>query len=168
MTVDKDVLEDMPVGALAVSYNPVFVDNLTLSEVSQRIDEETGLIEEGLILDYFKQNFIIDSNNVETRRVGLRVVPVDPIRQVILNKDTDDEQELFEDVDYNVDYSTKELVFPIINSDEKSCILNENDTLEVIYTPNLEDTSIALGYSAHRETTDYQCKIKSNYFEYKV
>lgn len=168
MVIRDDVLEDIPVGGLMVSYNPVFVDNLSLSEVSTRIDDETGLSEEGLILDYFKEKFIIDHNNVETRKVMLRVVPVDPIKQVILNKGTDNEKELFEDIDYSVNYDAKELVFPINNTDEKSSILNENDTLEVVYTPNLEVTSIALGYVVTRKNTTSQCKIKSNYFEYKV
>lgn len=167
-TVRKSVLNDMPNGSLAISYNPVFVDNLSLEEVADRIDNDTGLAEEGLILDYFKEDFDIDSVNVERRRVGLRVAPVDPIRQVILNKDTDDEEELFEGIDFDVDYVSRELVFPIVGDDGKSSILQEGNTLEVVYTPNLEDTSIAIGYYATREDTVHQCSIESNYFEYKV
>ena len=167
-TLDKSVLDDMPTGSLLIRYNPVFIDNLSLEEVSTRIDTETGLMEEGLILDYFKETIAIDSENVETRRVKLRVSPVDPIRQVILNKDTDDETELYEDVDFTVDYTSKELILPISSIEGEYCRLKENDSLEIIYTPNLEDTSIAIGYYAHRLNSNYQCRIKPNYFEYKV
>ena len=167
-TLDKSVLDDMPTGSLLIRYNPVFIDNLSLEEVSTRIDTETGLMEEGLILDYFKETITIDSENVETRRVKLRVSPVDPIRQVILNKDTDEETELYEDVDFTVDYTSKELIFSISSIEGEYCRLKENDSLEIIYTPNLEDTSIAIGYYAHRLNSNYQCRIKPNYFEYKV
>ena len=116
----------------------------------------------------FKETITIDSENVETRRVKLRVSPVDPIRQVILNKDTDEETELYEDVDFTVDYTSKELIFSISSIEGEYCRLKENDSLEIIYTPNLEDTSIAIGYYAHRLNSNYQCRIKPNYFEYKV
>lgn len=165
---DKDVLDEMPVGGLYFKYNPIFIQNLTLNEVGRRLDEETGLIEEGLILDYFKEQFIIDNGNVETRSVSLRCIPVDPIRQVILNKDTDNETELFEDVDFSVDYINKQLIFPIVDDVNQNCILKENDKLEVVYTPNLEDTGIALGYYVKRNKTDHQCTIKQNYIEYKT
>lgn len=168
INLDKTILTNIPSGALGISYNPVFLQNLTLEEVGQSIDEETGLISEGLILDYFKQEFIIDETNVETRRVSLRCAPVDPIKQVIINKDSDNEKELYEDIDFNVDYDSKELVFPIVNNDNKSSVLQVNDTLEVVYTPNLEDTGISIGYRAIRNDTNHQCTIKPNYIEYKV
>lgn len=168
LTIDSTVLEDMPVGALSVSYNPIFIDGLSLEEVGTRIDPDTGLSEEGLILDYFKEEFVIDSNNVESRRVKLRVSPVDPIKQVIINKDTDFEEELYENIDFDVDYTSKELIFRQLDTDGVSSRLKENDTLEVIYTPNIEDTSIAIGYYVTREDSNHECYLKPNYFEYKV
>ena len=164
--LDRTVLDDMPVGALCIMYNPIFIQDLTLEECGTRINN--GTVEEGFVLDYMEEDFIIDETNVETRSIGLRVLPVDPIKQVILNKDTDDETVLYEDLDYNVDYVNRKLVFPIINTDEKSCILNVNDTLNVVYTPNLEETSLSIGYRVKREKTDHDCRIKSNYIEYKV
>ena len=99
----------------------------------------------------------------------LRVSPVDPLRSVILNKDTDNERELIEDTDFTVDYTKGVLIFDIISDDEYSTILNANDTLEVVYTPNLEDVGIALGYTCTRgENTDKQVTIKQNWIEYKV
>lgn len=166
--LDETVLTNLPSGALGFSYNPVFIQDLSSEEVGSSIDEETGLITEGLVLDYFKQEFLIDEANVETRRVSLRCAPVDPIKQVIINKDQDNEKELYEDIDFTVDYNNKELVFPIVSNDNQSSILQVNDTLEVVYTPNLEDTSIAIGYHAIREDTNHQCTIKPNYIEYKV
>ena len=101
--------------------------------------------------------------------VQLRVSPVDPLRSVILNKDTDNEIELVEDTDFTVDYTKGIIIFDILNDTDYSTILNPNDTLEVIYTPNLEDIGIALGYTCTRgENTDKQVRIKQNWIEYKV
>lgn len=168
ITLDETLLKNLPSGALAVSYNPVFIQDLNSDEVGYSVDEDTGLTTEGLILDYFKQDFVIDESNVETRRVHLRCAPVDPIKTVILNKDEDNETELYEDIDYAVDYDANDLVFPIVNNDNQSSILQVNDTLEIVYTPNLEDAGIAIGYRAIRQDTNHQCKIKPNYIEYKV
>ena len=163
-----DFFENLTEGALCVDYNHVFIGDLDYSEVGRRLNEETGLMEEGLVLDYFKESFIIDESNVENRRVGLRCTPSDPLREVILNPNTDDERVLYEDIDFSVDYINRELVFPIVDNDEEKSILTVNDTLNVVYTPNLEDTSIALGYRAKRTKLSNQCNIKPNYFEYKV
>ena len=76
--------------------------------------------------------------------------------------------ELFEDVDFTVDYINKQLIFPIVDDVNQNCILKENDKLEVVYTPNIEDTGIALGYYVKRDKTDHQCTIKQNYIEYKI
>lgn len=163
-----DFFEMIPSGSLVVTYNQVFIQNLTNEEVGTRLNEETGLKEEGLTLDYFKENFIIDSDNVEKRRIPLRCAPVNPLRSVILNKDEVDEERLYENIDFEVDYVNREIVFPIVADATNDCILSLNDTLEVVYTPQLTDTSIAIGYRAKRTSSDNQCIIKPNYFEYKV
>lgn len=167
ITIDRTVLDNMPIGALCFEYNPVFVQDLTPEETGLRVNDD-GVVEEGFLLDYMEEEFIIDESNVESRSVNLRVLPVDPIRSVILNKGTENETTLYEDLHYNVDYVNKKLVFPIINTDGKSSILQINDTLNVVYTPNLEDVSLSIGYRVKRSQTDYQCRIKSNYLEYKV
>ena len=166
--IDEDVLTKMAVGELAVTYNPCFMQNITNEEVSSSVNEETGETQEGLILDYFKEHFIINDNEVETRRVSLKATPVDPIRKVILNKDTDDEVELNEDIDFTVDYNSRELIFPILNQSNQTSILQLNDVLDVVYTPNLEDAGIALGYRVVRKDTNHECTIKPNFIEYKV
>ena len=158
----------MPIGGLNITYNQVFIDGLTIDEVGVRKDPETGLIEEGLVLDYFKEDIVVTRTEIETRRVPLRVKPVDPIRSVILNKDTDDERTLVENHDYHLDIDTNELVFEVNNEDGKSSILNLDDDLEIVYTPYLEDIAISIGYHAKRTSKDKQVYIDGNYLEYKV
>ena len=164
----KDVLDEIPVGGLDVTYNKVFLEGLTKEEVGVHTDPETGLKEEGLILDYFKQNFTIDSDNVVTRRVKLRAPPVDPIKSVVLNRDTESEQELYEGFDYDLDVETNELVFKVNNTDNKSSILSLGDVLEVVYTPDLEENGLSVGYWVKRTNTDKTVRIGESYWEYKV
>ena len=166
----EDLIEKLPVGSITFTYNPVFIQDLVQSEVGRTYNSSTGkYINNPLIIDYFKQDFIVEDRILETRQVPLRVSPVDPLRSVILNKDTDNERELIEDTDFTVDYTKGLIIFDIISDDEYSTILNANDTLEVVYTPNLEDVGIALGYTCTRgENTDKQVRIKQNWIEYKV
>lgn len=165
---NKDVLENMSVGDIAVTYNKVFISGLTEEEVGKHIDTETGLKEDGLILDYFKQTFIIDYNQVEQRRVKLRVDPVDPIREVVLNRDTDKELELFEGYDYEVDIDNRELVFTVNNIDGVSSVISVGDTLEVVYTPNLQSNALSVGYWVKRTNITKNAYIGASYWEYKV
>ena len=164
----KDVLDALTVGDIGVQYNKVFISGLTKEEVGVRVDTETGLREEGLVLDYFKQTFMIDENNLESKRVKLRVEPVDPIREVVLNRDTDDEKELYEGYDYDVDIDNKELVFRVNNTDNASTVLSYGDILEVVYTPNLSASGLSVGYWCKRQNTDKNVSIGSSYWEYKV
>lgn len=165
---DKDVLLEMNPGDLAVSYNRVFIDGLTSKQVGVHIDESTGLKEEGLILDYFKEKITITDEQAELRRVKLKVNPVDPIREVILNKDTDYELELKEGFDFNLDTDTNELEFVVNSDDGVSSVIKANDELQVVYTPNLNCNGIAIGYHAKRIDTSKQVAIKGSYIEYKV
>ena len=162
--IKKSILDDLPSGILEISYYPTFLDKLTLSEVG---DKEDGS-EQGLILDYFQEKINITSTMVANRRVGLRVAPVDPIRSVIVNKGTENEKALMEGRDYDMDLTCNDLVFYVNSNDEVSSAIKLNDTLTVIYTPNLEDEKIAIGYHAKRTTTNNQLRIKENYIEYKV
>ena len=149
--------EAIPNGSLAVTYNPIFIQDLTNEEVGLREDDE------GLILDYFKETFIISEADVENRYVQLRAAPVDPVRQVVHNK-----EELHEDIHFTVDYEQNRVKFPTIYTDNVTTRLSVGDLLEVVYTPNLEDTAISIGYRGRRENKDKQMKIVSNYIEYKV
>lgn len=153
----NNVINDLPVGNLSVSYNPVFIQDLTAEEVGLRKNDE------GLILDYFQETFIIGDTELENRSIPLRVPAVDPIRKLTING-----EEKHEDVDFTVDYINQVINFPVVGVDNISSILNVNDELIVVYTPNLEDTGIAIGYRGKRTNKDKQMIIKPNYFEYKV
>ena len=166
LTFVKSILDDIPVGALSVSYNKVFIQDLTLEEIGDRVNSETGLNEQGLILDYFKEDILVSEEMLESRHVPLRVVPVDPLREVQLIRE-DDEITLYEDIDFTVDYTAHELIFPVTNITNENSRLQSGDELSIVYTPNLEDTGIAIGYRATRSDTNHQLKIKPNYIEYK-
>ena len=166
LTLVREVLDEMPIGTLSIAYNRVFIQDLTLNEVGDRIDDETGLKEQGLILDYFKEEILITASELETRRVPLRVVPVDPLREVTILRG-DDEIIVYEDSEFTVDYAAKELIFRNTGVNAEESILKLNDVLKVVYTPNIDDTGIAIGYTVKREDLNHQIRIKPNYIEYK-
>ena len=168
LTFRKDIIDEMPTGGLSVSYNPVFIEGLTQGDVSTHTDPETGLVQEGLILDYFKESIIVDDTQAETRRVKLKAKPVDPIRSVVLNKDTDNEKKLWENKDYYLDLDTNELVFEVKNTDGISSILNSNDNLEIVYTPQLDCDGLSVAYNVSRTDKNRQAYLEGNYIEYKA
>lgn len=100
---------------------------------------------------------------ITNRRIPLRALALDPLRDVFLN-----DEEIVEDIDFTVDYNNAELVFEVVNTDDESTILSLNDILEVVYTPSLDDAGISIGYFAKRENIRKQCYIKPNYIEYKT
>lgn len=152
----KNVVDELPVGQLDVSYNPIFIQGLSANEVGVRDDDE------GLILDYFKEKIVVSEDMLIDGIIPLRVGPVNPIREVILN-----DMVLRENIDFMVDYVNHCLIFPFDDL-EHHTILHYNDELQVVYTPNLEDPSIAIGYRAKRELKTKDICIEANYIEYKV
>ena len=160
----ENTLEDMPKGALTVTYNPLFIDGLTNEEVGST---------NGLVLDYFLEEFIITEEDIETRTLPLRATPVDPIRKVTIIRDSEDDDsedniELTEDVEYTVDYSQKQVQFNVIYSDEESTALAVGDLIRIVYTPNLDDCALSIGYHAKRTNTNKKCTIHHNWIEYKA
>ena len=145
-----DILRDMKAGTIRVVYNPLIISGLTKSEVS-----------DGFVLDYMKENIPLGDENVESRTVKLRCSPLDPIRDCFLNLDKSDEKELVEDVDYTVDYERRIITF-------EPGLLVSGYTLTVVYTPNIDDTGLAVGYYAERDKESYNCTIKPLSMEYKV
>ena len=154
-------------GSLTVAYNPVFIQGLTAEEVGFRnpnnVTTDGDVNDEGLILDYFKEKFTVNEDHVETRRISLRALPLDPIRHLYYNG-----EELKQDRDYSIDFNKKEIVFPIVNDDKESSILNVNDTVEIIYTPNIDDNGISIAWYAKRTNLLKQARIQPYYIEYKA
>ena len=167
LTFRNNVLSNLVKGTLTVTYNPVFIQGLTAEEVGFRNPNKAttdgDLNDEGLILDYFKETLVVTEDNVETRRLSLRALPLDPIRHLYHNG-----EELKQDRDYSIDFNKKEIVFPIINTDNESSRLNINDTIEIIYTPNIDDNGIAIAWYAKRTNLLKQVKIEPYYIEYKA
>ena len=99
----------------------------------------------------------------------MRVQPVDPIREVkLIDLESEEETYLVENIDYTVDLYNNELIFKINNIDGVSSVLEIGKALQVVYTPNLEDNQLAIGYYAKREDTSKQVYIEDAFFEYKV
>ncbi|WP_296882091.1 hypothetical protein [uncultured Methanobrevibacter sp.] len=164
---DLDVLDGLPNGNLEFTYNPVFVQDLLLEEVGDRVNLETGLPEQGLIIDYFKQEYEIGLNEIRTRTLPLRVIPVEPLREVILTRNEEDIT-LIEGRDFDVDYDNHQVIFKVTDIDGVSSILQNEDTISIVYIPNFEETGIYLVYRAKRTNSDKQVHIKDYYVEYKV
>ena len=153
--------DNLPKGTLSVTYNPIFMEGLTANEVGLREDKT-----EGLILDYFEETFVADEEMIETRLVELRAEPVDPIRKVtVLHADGSSEQ-LVEGLDFSI-WGNKRLLFDIGVFEKDNAPITLNDKIIIVYTPNLDDNSISLGYYAKRTNTDNQVVIEPNYIEYK-
>ena len=165
---DVDLINELPVGTISFTYNPVFVQDLILDEVGDRIDSETGLTEQGLIMDYFKQDFNITDSEIKSRTLPLKVVPVEPLREVIITHDDETEEEVYEGRDFTVDYDNHQIIFKVTDIDGISSVLSEGDKVSVVYIPQFEETSICIGYRAKRTDTKNQVHIKDYYLEYKV
>lgn len=167
LTFRSGILSNIVKGTLTVAYNPVFIQGLTAEEIGfhnpNTVTTDGDVNDEGLILDYFKETFTVNEDYIETRRVPLRALPLDPIRHLYYNG-----VELKQDRDYSIDFNKKEIVFPIVNDDEESSILNLNDTIEIIYTPNIDDNGISIAWYAKRTNLLKQARIKPYYIEYKA
>lgn len=152
---------ELPKGTLSVSYNPIFIEGLTANEVGLREDKT-----EGLILDYFEETIVVDEDMVANRTVQLRAEPVDPIRKVTVMHSDGSQVELVEGLDYNI-IDNKSIMFEIAVFEDDNPTITLNDKVIIVYTPNLDDNCISIGYSASRTNTDNQVVIDSNYIEYK-
>ena len=158
-TVTEGIAEYLPVGTLEMTYQPIFIQDLTNTELGIREDSE------GFVLDYFKEEITINENDVENRYVDLKFEPCDPIRELVI-----DDVEYLEDIHFTVDYLNNRIIFPVTDVNQSSTLLNENlnKDMHVVYTPNLDDSGLVIGYRGIRTATDKQMRIKSNYLEYKV
>lgn len=151
---DKDVLRNLAAGTYKVTYNPVFLSGIVNDEMP-------------VTLDYFVEEELVSKTMLEEGKFKLRTAPVDPIREVIVNPEQDSEKELYEDVNFTVDYDRKEIIFDLLNDETGETIIQENDILRIVYTPNLDDAGLSLGYTMRRSNLDNDVTIQANYIEYK-
>lgn len=150
ITLSDDVKEDLIPGTLTAKYNPLFIKGVKSDELP-------------LCLDLFTETFRLSREDIAQKPISLktRVSPLDPLREVLLNPETEAEKKLIEDVDFTVNYDDKEIS---MNID----YLTDNDIIQIKYTPFLTDVGIALAYRLSRENTDKQAYLKPNYIEYKT
>ena len=88
---------ELPKGILSVSYNLIFIEGLTENEVGLMEDKTKGLL-----LDYFKETFVVDEDIVANLIVNLSPEPVEKvindsvIRSNILSVFVKESQNLFD------------------------------------------------------------------------
>ena len=166
-TVDSVLSE----GRINIEYNPCFIMDLNGAMVYDASTQEYVTDEDGdmpFSLDYLKERLTITEQDIENGYISFRTYALDPLRSVILNKGESTEQSLIEDEDFSVDYNNHNINI-MMNADESDATkFKSGDTLTLEYTPDLDDTGIALGYVMERRNTDNQVTIKSNWIEYKT
>lgn len=148
LTPRPSMRKDLSSSDLVVTYNPLWVRDLTSEVLPLKMDMWTEYF---VVTDDYRDK---DGNVVYTTRVA----PRDNLREVVLFDDEDSltRNELIEDIDFVVDYQKNKIVFdyPI-----------ENDTpITIRYTPNLTETSLSLGYRMDRNNDETQAYLYSNYF----
>ena len=143
----QSMLKDLSSCELLISYNPLWVRDLTSDDLP-------------LKMDLWTENFVVSDDFRENDEVVFytRVAPRDNLREVVLwdEEDSLTREELEEDIDFVVDYQKNKITFkyPI-----------KNDTpVTIRYTPNLTDTSLGIIYRLDRTDDTSQAYIYSNYF----
>lgn len=127
-------------GMLRLTYNPIFVRDLTSENFPLKLDlwtEEVTVLED--ILEY-----------------ELKAYPIDSLRLVALAYNTEDEVVLLENTDFTVDYQNKTIHFN--NTIETGAVIT------IKYTPALTDNALCLGVRMDRDTTEKDCYIYGNSF----
>lgn len=152
-------------GDLEVEYMPLFIKGLTM-DVFYKYDSNGNIITNSngvpiyqkMPLDIMVDDFIYDGETID---FDLSVDPVCALRRVLINEGYDDEKELFEDVDFTVDYDNKRLKL-------KYSDLISGDLISVRYTPNLTDTGLGIAYRMTRKDNLSQAYILPSYWQFRV
>lgn len=165
-------------GDLLIEYNPLWIKGLTEFDFLQLIDEETIINEGNIDLNCIDESFIEkypdnflptpfkmdvfteywEPADTDTEYV-LQVNPMDSMREIYV-VETTQETELYEDVDFSVDYETNTVTFakPFTGS----------EIVVIKYTPYLTDGALGLAYRLERKTADVQAIIQPYYFQFRV
>lgn len=139
---DNNPIKQDP-GNLLIEYYPCFIKGLTNHNLPMK-------------LDFIKETFTYKQNPI----IQLKVQPMDAIRKIIINPETNKTQTLTENTDYTVDYTNKTIT--LITTPE------ENDTISIHYTPYLNDTGLSIAYRLKRKNTNYQVNLEPNYIQYRI
>lgn len=126
-------------GFLIIKYYPIWLKGLTQDQFPLKCD---------LFIEQFTANGV-------DKTFQLKAVPLDTLRVVTVN-----DVEMKEYDDYTFDAETKQLVFNTIPA--------KDAVILVKYTPDLEDTGLAVAYHVTRPDTTKQVAIEANSFEYRT
>ena len=158
-------------GRISIEYNPCFIRDLNGAMVYDASSESYVADEKNdmpFSLDYLNEKLTITEEHLNQGYVPLRTYALDPMRSITLNDGTSSQESLIEDEDYSIDYDNHNINI-MFNSDSTNATkFKAGDTLTCEYTPDLDDTGIALGYKLTRTNTDNQVTIQKNWIEYKT
>lgn len=164
-TTEKNTLYKLIPGTFEIEYNPVWVQGLKMKDFV-KYDENNEVVRSsagytvynGFKLDLRTETiYITKTNGVINTEYTLKLQPLPALRKVLLNPDTDSETELYENIDFTVDYDNSKI---LLNYDN----FNTGDVIQVKYTPNLPDIGLGVAYRMTRKNGDSQVYILPNYF----
>jgi hypothetical protein len=168
-TVTLNSFAKLEVGDYEVEYTPLWIQGLSLDDFAKH-DDDGNVVTNSLgntVYNGFKLDLMVDNipitweNDILNKIYPLTVEPLCALRKVVLNEDTDAEQELYEDVDFTVDYINKKINFYYTD-------FNPGDIVTIRYTPNLTDTGLGVAYRMTRTNLNNQAYILPNYWQYRV
>lgn len=164
-----NTLSKLDVGDYEVEYTPLWIKGLTMDTFAKH-DDDGNVVTNSLgniVYDGFPLDLLIDTipitwtNEVLDTSYLLSVEPLCAVRKVLLNEDTEEEQELYEDLDFTVDYINKRINFYYND-------FTTDDIVTVRYTPNLTDTGLGVAYRMTRSNLGNQAYILPDYWQYRV
>ena len=165
-TTEENTLFKLIPGDLEIEYNPVWVKGLTLSDFEKHDDDGNTVtnnkgytIYDGFKLDFIKEDITITATNgIINTEYLLKLEPLCALRKVLLHEGKTDEIELYEDLDFTVDYNNKKIILQ--DND-----FQEGDTISVRYTPNITDTGLGVAYRINRTKEENNAYIIPGYIE---
>lgn len=154
-------------GNLMFTYKPLFVRGLTERHFPLRMDlwiefykVNNGNIDK-IYWDIYGQPVTIETYESDNDNYYLytTVDAVDNLREVLINEETDYQEEIFEDRDFIVDYPQRKVTIPKNK-------LKEEDIIVIRYTPDLREFGLSLGFRLYRENHELKqdAKIQNYYF----